>query len=125
LEIKPFTTAHARTKVRTWLLRSARKTIKGRSYVEETRPLPLPHLVPTAGTREADKIEKLVRVLENAADREQPGISSEKAALLWMYGREIAAFDTPAFSNKLGRIIAQLTGRKATDTSTDLSSSRA
>jgi hypothetical protein len=37
--------------------------------------------------------------------------SAGKAALLWMYGREIAAFDTPAFSNRLGRIIAQATSR--------------
>jgi len=111
--INPFTTAHARTKVRAWLLRSARKTIKGRSHVDETRPFPLPHSVSTSGTREAYKIKKLVRVLEKATDREQPGINSEKAALLWMYGREIAAFDTPAFSNQLGRIIAQATSRVA------------
>jgi len=35
--------------------------------------------------------------------------SSDKSALLWMYGREIASFDTPAFSKKLGEIIAGAT----------------
>jgi hypothetical protein len=60
-----------------------------------------------AGTLEADKIETVVR--EQASDREQPDINSDKAALLWMYGREIAAFDTPTFSNNLGRIIARAT----------------
>jgi phosphoribosyl 1,2-cyclic phosphodiesterase len=109
--IKPFTTAHARTKVRAWLLRSARKTIKDRSHIEEVRPLPLPRLVPAAGKDGGEKIEKLVRVLEKAAAGEQPGIRSDKASLLWMYGREIAAFDTPAFSNKLGQIIAHSTRR--------------
>jgi hypothetical protein len=75
--IKPFTTAHVRTKVRTGLLRNA-----------------------------CNKTEELVRVLEKAS-AEQPSISSEKADLLWMYGRKIAAFDTPAFNNQLGRIIAE------------------
>ena len=63
-------------------------------------------LVSTTGKRQVDKIEELVRVLEKAS-AEQPGIGSEKADLLWMYDRKIAAFDTPAFNNQLGRIIAE------------------
>ena len=62
--------------------------------------------VSTGGKRQVDKIEELVGVLEKAS-AEQPGISSEKADLPWMYGRKIAAFDTPAFNNQLGRIIAE------------------
>ena len=111
--IKPFTTAHVRTKVRTWLLRNACKRIKRRSHVDETRPLPALRLVSTGGKRVADKIEELVRVLEKASAGEQRGISSDKADLLWMYGREIAAFDTPAFTNQLGRIVAEATSRAA------------
>jgi hypothetical protein len=66
----------------------------------------LQQLVSTGGKRQVDKIEELVGVLEKAS-AEQPGISSEKADLPWMYGRKIAAFDTPAFNNQLGRIIAE------------------
>lgn len=104
--IKPFTAAHARTKMRTWLLRSANKPLRTRSHVYETRVQPRGR-PRRAGTLEADKIETVVR--EQASDREQPDINSDKAALLWMYGREIAAFDTPTFSNNLGRIIARAT----------------
>jgi hypothetical protein len=35
--------------------------------------------------------------------------SSDKSALLWMYGREIAAFETPAFNKKVGEIITRAT----------------
>jgi phosphoribosyl 1,2-cyclic phosphodiesterase/FixJ family two-component response regulator len=111
--IKPFTTAHVRTKVRTWLLRNACKRIRRRSHVDETRPLPVLRLVSTGGKRAADKIEELVRVLEKVSAGEQRGISSDKADLLWMYGREIAAFDTPAFTNQLGRIVAEAASRAA------------
>jgi hypothetical protein len=107
--IQPFTAAHARTKVRTWLLRNTRQTIKVRS---DKRVWSLPRRVPTAGNRGADEIESSERILqEKSATQQQPGLSSEKATLLWMYGREIAAFDTPAFSNKLGRIISQAASR--------------
>jgi|SRR2546423_1038754 hypothetical protein len=40
--------------------------------------------------------------------------TSAAAALLWMYGRQIASFDTPTFSNKVGEIIAQATSRAQT-----------
>lgn len=111
--IKPFTSAHARTKVRTWLLRSAHTANKDDTDFDGKRLLSFRRFVAAAGDRGADKIEGLVRVLEKETDREQPSISSEKAALLWMYGREIAAFDTPGFSNKVGRIITQATSRVA------------
>jgi DNA-binding response OmpR family regulator len=104
--IKPFTTAHVRTKVRTGLLRNACNRIKHRSHVDETRPSPMLQPASTDGKRQVDKIEELVRVSEKAS-AEQPSISSEKADLLWMYCRKIAAFDTPAFNNQLGRIIAE------------------
>ena len=110
--IKPFTTAQARTKVRTWLLRSAAPgNIKGRTPVEEIRPFSPLRLVHTAANRGADRIEELVGILDKAGETAQPGISTEGATLLSMYGREIAAFDTPTFSTKLGQIIAQATSR--------------
>jgi len=111
--IKPFTTAHVRTKVRTWLLRNASKGIKRRSYVDETRPLPVLQLVSSAGNRTADKIEELVRVLEKTFAREQRSLSSVKTDLPSMYRREIAAFDTPAFTKRLGRIITEATSKVA------------
>jgi hypothetical protein len=49
--------------------------------------------------------------LDKAGETAQPGISTEEATLLSMYGSEIAAFDTPTFSSKLGQIIAQATSR--------------
>ena len=36
--IEPFTAAYARTKIRTWLLRTARKSIKSATHAEEERP---------------------------------------------------------------------------------------
>jgi hypothetical protein len=34
-------------------------------------------------------------------------ISTDKSALLWMYCREIAPFETPAFSKAVGDLIAR------------------
>ncbi len=36
-------------------------------------------------------------------------ISTDKSALLWMYCREIAPFETPTFSKKVGELIARAT----------------
>ena len=36
-------------------------------------------------------------------------ISTDKSVLLWMYCREIAPFDTPTFSEKVGELIARAT----------------
>jgi len=38
-------------------------------------------------------------------------ISTDKSALLWMYCREIAPFETPTFSDKLGELIVCATKR--------------
>jgi hypothetical protein len=38
-------------------------------------------------------------------------ISTDKSALLWMYCREIAPFETPTFSDKLGELIVRATKR--------------
>jgi phosphoribosyl 1,2-cyclic phosphodiesterase len=106
---KPFTLAHARTKVRTWLLRTAHKGIEGRTDAAEKRVPSVHRSVAAAASPGADKGRKLLRVVEKGAAQDRPGISSDKAALLWMYGREIADFDSPTFSEKLGQIIANAT----------------
>jgi hypothetical protein len=36
-------------------------------------------------------------------------ISTDKAALLWMYCKEIAPFETPTFSKNVGEFIARAT----------------
>jgi hypothetical protein len=56
----------------------------------------------------------LQRVLQKRADQRDPAVSSDKSALLWMYGREIASFDTPTFSKKLGEIITRATSMPQT-----------
>jgi hypothetical protein len=38
-------------------------------------------------------------------------ISTDKSILLWMYCREIAPFETPTFSTKVGELIARATKR--------------
>jgi hypothetical protein len=38
-------------------------------------------------------------------------ISTDKSALLWMYCREIAPFETPAFSKAVGDLVARATKR--------------
>jgi hypothetical protein len=38
-------------------------------------------------------------------------IRTDKSALLWMYCREIAPFETPAFSENVGNLIARATKR--------------
>jgi hypothetical protein len=36
-------------------------------------------------------------------------ISTDKSVLLWMYCREIAPFETPTFSEKVGELITRAT----------------
>jgi DNA-binding response OmpR family regulator len=104
---KPFTAAHARTTIRKWLLRTASKSIKGAVPADQEQRLPPLRVRHTAKSLGSDR--SLQRVLQKRADQRDPAISSDKSALLWMYGREIASFDTPTFSKKLGEIIARAT----------------
>jgi DNA-binding response OmpR family regulator len=110
--IKPFTAAHARTTIRKWLLRTASKSIKGAIPADQEQRLPPLRVRHTAKSIGFDR--SLQRVLQKRADQRDPAISSDKSALLWMYGREIASFDTPTFSKKLGEIIARATSTAAT-----------
>src|SRR5260370_12336294 len=40
-------------------------------------------------------------------------ISTEQAALLWLYCREVAPFETPSFGKKIGQLIAHATNTPA------------
>jgi hypothetical protein len=46
---------------------------------------------------------------EKRRSSENVNWSTDKAALLWMYCREIAPFETPTFSKKVGELIARAT----------------
>ena len=117
--IKPFTAAYARAKIRTWLLRAACKSTKSIIPAKKERrsaPLGILH---NAKNLESDRVKgsdriKKQRVLQKGVDKRATVLSSDKSALLWMYGREIASFDTPTFSKKLGDIIARATSMPQT-----------
>jgi CheY-like chemotaxis protein len=116
--IKPFTAAYARTKIRTWLLRAACKSTKSIIPAKKERrsaPLGVLHNanIESGRVKGSDWIKKQ-RVLQKGVDKRAPVLSSDKSALLWMYGREIASFDTPTFSKKLGDIIARATSMPQT-----------
>jgi phosphoribosyl 1,2-cyclic phosphodiesterase/DNA-binding response OmpR family regulator len=101
--IKPFTDAYARTKIRAWVLRAVCQWVNGVIPEDEERRLARPPVhvgrapVPQKGPESR-------RFSENV-------ISTDKSALLWMYCREIAPFETPTFSAKLGELIARATKR--------------
>src|SRR5713226_4197968 len=99
--IKPFSGAYARTKVRAWVLRTACQWMRGVASEHENQRLARPPVharrapMPQKGTENK-------RFSENV-------ISTDKSALLWMYCREIAPFETPTFSEKVGELIARAT----------------
>ena len=99
--IKPFTDACARTKIRAWPLRAACKWMRGVIPEDEELARPPVHV---RRARMAQKGIENRRFSENV-------ISTDKSALLWMYCREIAPFETPAFSKKVGNLIARATKR--------------
>jgi ribonuclease BN (tRNA processing enzyme)/DNA-binding response OmpR family regulator len=99
--IKPFTDACARTKIRAWALRAACKWMRGVIPEDEELARPPVHV------RRAPMAQKGI---ENRRFSKNV-ISTDKSALLWMYCREIAPFETPAFSKKVGNLIARATKR--------------
>jgi ribonuclease BN (tRNA processing enzyme)/DNA-binding response OmpR family regulator len=112
--IKPFTDAYARTKIRAWVLRTACQWMRGviHDYEDEERRLARPPVY-VQQRRRADARARGSRPMpqkgtENRRFSENV-ISTNKSALLWMYCREIAPFETPTFSNKVGELIARAT----------------
>jgi DNA-binding response OmpR family regulator len=95
--IKPFTDAYARTKISAWALRAAYQWIRAVVPEDEKRRLARPYI------RRAPMAQ---RRLENRRFSKNV-ISTDKSALLWMYSREIAPFETPAFSKAVGDLIAR------------------
>jgi DNA-binding response OmpR family regulator/ribonuclease BN (tRNA processing enzyme) len=103
--IKPFTDAYARTKIRAWALRAICQWMRGVIPEDEERRLARPP-VHVGRAPMAQKGAKNRRFSENV-------ISTDKSALLWMYCREIAPFETPTFSTKVGELIARATKRSS------------
>lgn len=115
--IKPFTGAYARTKVRAWVLRTAFEGMRrALPQGEEPRfaPPPLPIGPPRLRTQRAKGSPRQMphrgTEARRSSDKE---ISTEKAALLWMYCREVAPFETPSFGKKIGQLIAHATNTPA------------
>jgi DNA-binding response OmpR family regulator len=100
--IKPFNDAYARTKIRAWTLRAACRWMTG-ILEDKERRLPRP---PMHVRRAAMAQKGTGRFSENV-------IRTDKSALLWMYCREIAPFETPTFSTKVGELIARATKRSS------------
>jgi ribonuclease BN (tRNA processing enzyme)/CheY-like chemotaxis protein len=115
--IKPFTSAYARTKVRAWALRSACKAT--RRLTPERQELrfaqrPLPVEPPRLRPKRARGARRPAPATGTENGRFSNGaISTEKAALLWMYCREVAPFETPSFRKKIGQLIAHATNTPA------------
>jgi hypothetical protein len=111
--IKPFTDAHARTKIRTWVLRAACQWMRRGIPEGEEERLALPGHVqhrPRTAARVPGSRPMLQKEAEKSRSRGNV-ISTDKSALLWMYCREIAPFETPTFSNRIGELIARATNR--------------
>jgi len=107
--IKPFTVAHARSKIGAWLLRTACQSISNDTSAAAKQPVPAvaetlqAKLVMVGGTT------TVLRATSDEANNHLPERSSQldKSVLLWMYGREIAPFETAAFGSMAGDIIAR------------------
>jgi hypothetical protein len=113
--IKPFTSAYARTKIRAWVLRTACQRSRRGVFADEARRAGSPRamrILDTGPAHRFDRMTDLRPMPQKGTERRRSServTSSDKAALLWIYGREIAPFETPAFSSKVGEIIARAT----------------
>jgi len=114
--IKPFTGAYARTKVRAWVLRTAcqwmRRVVPQGEELRFARP-PLPIQPPSLTPQRARRSRPTPHRGTEARRSSDNVISTEKAALLWMYCREVAPFETPNFRKKIGQLIAHATSTPA------------
>jgi phosphoribosyl 1,2-cyclic phosphodiesterase/CheY-like chemotaxis protein len=111
--LKPFTAAYARTKICAWLLRTTSKSVTWAGPAQEERRLRPLRVIETAKSIAAG-VKNFPPIPQTRAGKRHQVIVAEKSALLWMYGREIASFDTPAFSKKLGEIVARATSMPQT-----------
>jgi phosphoribosyl 1,2-cyclic phosphodiesterase/DNA-binding response OmpR family regulator len=97
--IRPFTDAYARTKICAWVLRTACQ--RSRIVISEDEKRRLAGLLVRV-----QRATMAQRGIENKRFTKNV-ISTHKSALLWMYCREIAPFETPAFSKAVGDLIAR------------------
>jgi len=99
--IKPFNDAYARTKIRAWTLRAACQWMRGVIPEDEERRL----------ARSPLHVQRAPMAQKGTGRFSENVIRTDKSALLWMYCREIAPFETPAFSENVGNLIARATKR--------------
>jgi ribonuclease BN (tRNA processing enzyme)/CheY-like chemotaxis protein len=107
--IKPFTVACARAKISAWLLRTACQSIQTDTS-DGNEHVPVATEVHADPANAFDETTALCPLLGEKGADGQPSETvsrSDKSDLLWMYGREIASFDTPAFSSKVAEIIVR------------------
>ena len=113
--IKPFTGAYARTKIRAWVLRTASQSVRRGIPADAEGRLASRHAMRILKAEPDDGFDRIARLYprpqkEPKRRRSSERVtSSDKSVLLWMYGREIAPLETPAFTSKVGDIIARAT----------------
>jgi DNA-binding response OmpR family regulator len=107
--IKPFTVAQARSKIGAWLLRTACQSIGNDASAAAKEPAPPLAEVLQAGQVMAGGTTTVLRATSDEGTGHLPerGSQVDKSALLWMYCREIAPFETAAFNSMVGDIIAR------------------
>jgi len=117
--LKPLSIAHVRTKLRACLLRAACGSII-RGISEETEQRMRTAAVRVIQTQPSRQPDPTARHQSAQEEAEKPPLPEtvnkggrppdlEKAALLWMFSREIAPFETESFGNKVGEIIGRAT----------------
>ena len=111
--IKPFTGAYARTKIRAWVLRAASQSVRRGVPADEEWRSPSPGAMRILDAQADDGFDRTTHLHpwpQKGTERRRSSemaTSSDKSALLWMHGREIAPFETPPFSRRVGEIIAR------------------
>ena len=112
--IKPFTGAYARTKIRAWVLRTASQSVRRGIPADAEGRLASRHAMRILDAEPDDGFDRIARLHPRPRGTERRRrlervTSSDKSALLWIYGREIASSETPAFRSRVGEIIARAT----------------
>ena len=90
-----------RSKISAWLLRTASQSIGNDASAAAREPAP-----PVAEALQAEQVMADETTILRATSVER-GSQLDKSALLWMYCREIAPFETAAFNSMAGDIIAR------------------
>src|SRR5204862_4652503 len=104
--------AYARTKLRAWVLRTACQSMREAIPEDEERGLARPSVHVQRRRRAGVPARESCPMPQKGTEKRRSSedvISADKAALLWMYCREIAPFETPTFSKHVGELIARAT----------------